>query len=125
MSGFLKKRKINMKNFESREKFTTVEIGPDGLPIYKLFKNNETMKRIDEDVSYIAVDCDENGLKGYNALEKGEAIVSDLKNLPLKDNSADQIYLMNVFGNFKKIAEKQEMLRFKYIIVERKFLKII
>jgi ubiquinone/menaquinone biosynthesis C-methylase UbiE len=92
------------------ENQTIVEIGPGINPIFELFEN-ETFKKIGKGSKYIAIDCDQEvikKLKFQNSFkQKGyEAMKGDLENLPLKNDSVDQIWLMNVFGNLQNNPKK-------------------
>src|SRR3989344_905372 len=76
------------------EKGAIFEIGPlevNGIP-YLFEEIEETIK---SGVLYVAVDRFRDQLPDD---EFGENIVGELENLPFKSDCADQIWLMNVFG---------------------------
>ena len=91
-----------MEQHSSIENQTIVEIGPGSIPVFELFEN-EIFKKIGEDSRYIAIDCDQEKLENFknDFNRKGcEAIMGDLRDLPLKSGSVDQMWLMNIFGAF-------------------------
>ena len=89
-----------------KEQQTIVEIGAN-YPIYEMFEGNESMRKIKEGAPYIAINYNKEDLKTVKENKLGQAIVGDIKELPLKNNSADQIWLMNVFSDFQHILKKQ------------------
>jgi len=91
------------------ENQTIVEIGPSINPIFELFSENKTFKKIGKGLRYIAIDCDKKELKKFKKLfnkKEYEAKIGDLRDLPLKSDSVDQIWLMNVFGGFQNNPKK-------------------
>jgi len=79
-----------------------VEIGPEGNPVFHRFRNGE-LGNLEEGSRYVAIDCEFGEIKKfsrYHGLE-GYSIQGDMRNLPLPSNFADQIWLMNVFGDFR------------------------
>jgi len=93
---------------KSSENQTIAEIGPGPNPVFELFEN-ETFKKIGEGSTYIAIDCSQEEIEKFknNFNQKGcEAIMGDLRDLPLKSDSVDQVWLMNVFGGFQNKPKK-------------------
>ena len=87
--------------------YTIVEIGPGYNPVFELFRN-ETFENIGSGSRYIAVDCDQNVLQRFRDHygQKGGALEGDIRDIPLPDESADQVWLMNVFGGFQNRPKK-------------------
>jgi len=94
-----------MKNLESPETNQNevpviVEIGPNHLPVYRIF-NEESIQAIGKDASYIAIDINQEELEKARIGDRGQGVIGDIRELPLADDSADQIWMMNVFGGFE------------------------
>ena len=87
--------------------YTIVEIGPSINPVFELFRN-ETFENIRNGSTYIAVDCDPKELQKFKDHygQKGRTLEGDLKDIPLPEESADQVWLMNVFGGFQNTPKK-------------------
>jgi hypothetical protein len=84
-----------------------VEIGPSSNPAFNLF-SNKTFDNIGNGVTYTAVDCDPKALEEFKHYygDKGEILEGSLKKIPLPENSADQVWLMNVFGGFQNPPQR-------------------
>ncbi|MDO8486967.1 MAG: hypothetical protein Q7S45_01575 [Candidatus Curtissbacteria bacterium] len=67
-----------------------VEIGGAGAPIRGIKRD------VDTSVMYVSLDQDASGLKKYETT--GHEAIGELGFLPLKSDVADEIWLMNVFG---------------------------
>ena len=67
-----------------------VEVGPSCFPLYKQ-KNI-----LNDDNIYIGVDKDRSGFHGFG--RTGGEVQGELGHLPIKSSCADEIWLMNVFG---------------------------
>jgi len=87
----------------SIENQTIAEVGPGTLPVFYIF-DNENFRNIGKDSKYIAIDCNQEELDKFikHFKEEGrEAKLGDLENLPLDNDSVDQMWLMNVFGGLE------------------------
>jgi hypothetical protein len=86
---------------------TIVEIGSSYNPVFELFRN-ETFENIGSGSTYIAVDCDPKALQEFRNRygQKGRTLEGDLRDIPLPEESADQVWLMNVFGGFQNTPKK-------------------
>jgi SAM-dependent methyltransferase len=87
--------------------YTIVEIGPSSNPVFRLFRN-ETFENIGSGSTYIAVDSNPKELQKFRDSygQKGNTLEGDLRDIPLPEESADQVWLMNVFGGFQNIPMK-------------------
>lgn len=94
-----------MEKLNHYEQSKILEIGPEMLPVHELFQN-EILNKINKGASYIAVDYDKDNLLANRNQIKGEMAAVNLDNLPFKSASIDQIWLMNVFGNYQLIPKK-------------------
>ncbi len=91
-----------MKEISAQQRI--VEIGPEMNPIFMMFQN-PLFERIGKDVDYTAVDCDPENVKSfkefYESRGRGRIIQGYVQEIPLPEEYADQIWIMNVFGRFK------------------------
>lgn len=95
-----------MEKPPSIEKQVIAEIGPGFNPVHKLFKN-EIFEAIGKNSTYIAIDCDPEELKHFkDHFKEGYPVEGELRRLPLKNDSVDQMWLMNVFGGLKSVPQK-------------------
>lgn len=74
-----------------------IEIGPQTCPIY--IGSREIEQQIKDGASYIGIDVSEEDLRTVNRERVGRAIAADLAKLPLRDNSVDQMWMLNVMGD--------------------------
>lgn len=79
-----------------KEREIIVEIGPNTTPIS--FYSEKMENAIKEGALYVGIDYKEEDLKKTYRREIHNFIAGDLRSLPLKDASADQVWLFNVFG---------------------------
>ena len=73
-----------------------VEVGPREHPAYLV--SSAVKKRVRNGGVYLAIDCDQEKLRCVKEEGVGFAVVADLENLPVPNASADQIWMLNVFG---------------------------
>lgn len=69
-----------------------LEVGPFGTPIYRSSK--VVADEIERGALYIGIDKD----RQYLLSVLYHSVVGNLTNLPVMDSSADEVWLMNVFG---------------------------
>lgn len=85
------------------ERLKILEIGPGEIPVYSI---SNIVERLKSGYNYFAIDADMKNLQRVADEKPGCAIQGDLAKLPLKDNSVDEIWLMNVFGGLDIRPEK-------------------
>lgn len=87
--------------------YTIVEIGPSHNPVFSLFKN-KNFENLGKSSRYVGIDCDPDALQEFREYyaDKGEILHGDVRDIPLSDEFADQVWLMNVFGGFQSIPKK-------------------
>lgn len=85
---------------EMPEKEVIVEVGPSMVPAYVI--SREIRDKIERGASYIAIDYDDKKLETVKREEISKAIAGDLGNLPIKNESVDEMWLLNVFGGLKE-----------------------
>lgn len=73
-----------------------VEFGPGYTPAFHYSEQVE--ERLDAGANYIGIDVSRNDIKEIKRREGVNLVVGDLGKIPLKDNTADELWLLNVFS---------------------------
>ncbi len=84
-----------------------VEVGPNACPVFVSF-DNHFLKNIGDSVSYFAFDSDLDEIEKFKRYysEKGTISQCNIRDFPLLNESVDQIWFMNVFGDFRDLPRK-------------------
>jgi len=101
-------------NIEKNEPELILEIGPGTFPILKV--SEKVKQKIAKGAAYVGVDLGEDGridTERFNraTASHGKIVIGDLKSLPIKSDSANEIWALNVFGKLEREVNKKE----KYI----------
>ncbi len=91
-----------------------VEIGPYTYPLYRVSEKH--IRKLNEGASYIVVDATLNGSQVARLWQRDKSrlsfVTADASDLPLPNNIADEIWLLNVFSYFNnetKTVEEGEL----------------
>lgn len=73
-----------------------VEFGPGYTPAFRYSEHVED--RLDAGANYIGIDVSRSDIKEIKRREGVSLVVGDLGKIPLKANTADELWLLNVFS---------------------------
>jgi len=73
-----------------------VEFGPGYCPAFHYSEHVE--ERLDAGANYVGIDISRNDIKTIARRDGVNLVVGDLGKIPLQDNTADELWLLNVFS---------------------------
>ena len=73
-----------------------VEFGPGYSPVFK--RSREVEERLDAGANYVGVDVSRGDIATIARRDGVSLVVGDLGKIPLKDRTADELWLLNVFS---------------------------
>lgn len=102
-------------DIEKNDPELILEIGPGTFSVLEL--SEKVKQKIAQGSAYVGVDCGEDGQIDTQRLNKetgtrGKIVVGNLKELPVKSDSANEIWALNVFGKLeRKTSEKEKYIQ--------------
>lgn len=84
----------SIQQAEGTLKYVILDIGAGETPIY--LRSEAVMEKIKNGARYVGLDVDREELR--KGLDGRDSILGDFSRLPLKEDSADEIWIMNIFG---------------------------
>lgn len=108
------------KSSEKEKKEVIVEIGTNMVPLSYFSTNFK--EAIKKDALYVGIEKVESELQNAYKEDIDNFVVGDLKNIPLKDNTVNQLWLFNVFGSknisiYDALKEMSRVLKIKGEII--------
>ncbi|MBU1164978.1 class I SAM-dependent methyltransferase [Patescibacteria group bacterium] len=94
------------ENQEQPEREVIVDIGTGNNPAYQW--SEKLLEKVEQGAKYICIDCEEEDVLKNPKVQGEDWVVGDIRKLPIKDKSADQIWLLNVFSDFKNLPDIKE-----------------